>query len=112
MEYVPLVNCTVLEAVPSMMSSMAEVMLPLPSATKLPTRPRKAPTFVLASVPLIENAYVPLRLALEKFPMGGGGGGADPLPPHAAANSPRPAAITIARCFTAHLPSHSRLLRS
>src|ERR1700688_1228208 len=88
MEYVPPVNCTVFSVPPSLTSSIPAVMLPFPSATKLPTLERNAPTLTLASVPLIENAYVPLRLAFEKFPAGGGGGVVtdEPLPPQETAS--------------------------
>src|SRR5712691_1895298 len=79
---------------------MAMLMPPLPSATKLPTLAINAPGLALASVPLMEKAYVPLRLAFEKVPVGGGGvGKEEPLPPQAAANK---ASTTVSRmrCFT------------
>jgi len=53
-------------------------MWPLPSAVKLPARAKKVEKPGLrpqSSVPLIEKAYWPFKLALEKFPVGGGGGG-------------------------------------
>src|SRR5882757_4054070 len=59
-------------------------MLPLPSAVKEPTRAKKLP---VTSVPLMEKAYCPLRLALEKLPTGGGGVGVEPPPPQAAAKT-------------------------
>src|SRR5882757_11386173 len=59
-------------------------MLPLPSAVKEPTRAKKLP---VTSVPLMEKAYCPLRLALEKLPTGGGGVGGEPPPPQAAAKT-------------------------
>src|ERR1700686_4076104 len=109
MEYVPPVNCTVLTAPASVMSSMAAEMLPPPSATKLPTRAINAPGLRLASLPLIEKAYVPFRLAFEKAPVGGGGVGVEePPPPQAAANTASaPTAHRIARRFTVHLPAYS-----
>src|SRR5438045_1281918 len=60
-------------------------MLPLPSAVNEPTRAKKSA--VTASCPTMENAYWPLRVALEKLPVGGGGTGMEPPPPQAAAKT-------------------------
>src|SRR6266699_1572140 len=87
-EYVPGLNVT-MEGGPltgSTTSSMAEVMFPLPSAKKLPTRAMKPPE---ESSPLMEKAYWPFRLLLEKFPIGGGGGVMETPPLQAAAHSAR-----------------------
>src|SRR5256885_14071263 len=82
-------------------------MFPFPSAVNEPTLARKL--LDSASEPLIENAYGPFKLALEKFPVGGGGVVVEPLPLQAAEN---PAAqIAIVRTnrlyleeFIAQLP--------
>src|SRR5215472_8484247 len=66
------------------MSSKPMVMLPLPSAVKLPTRVNRLPTPAQSSLPVMENAYCPARLASENLGGGGDGGGPDPPPsPHA-----------------------------
>src|SRR5258708_685777 len=97
----PPLNCTVFKTPASLTSSMAMLMPPLPSATKLPVLAINAPGLALASVPLIEKAYVPLRLAFEKFPVGGGGvGKEEPLPPQAAANEASTTVRTSTSCFT------------
>ena len=73
-EYVPGLNVTMEGGAPlagSTTSSIAEVMFPLPSAVKLPTRAMKPP---FRSTPLMAKAYWPFRLVSEKFPVGGGGG--------------------------------------
>src|SRR5947209_13902726 len=88
------------------MSSMAALILPFPSATKLPTRARNPPICTLASVPLMENEYVPLRLAFVNPPVAGGGIGLeDPFPPQAAANNASAVATATMSRFTAHLPN-------
>src|SRR5258708_34020028 len=80
---------------------MAMLMPPLPSATKLPTLAINAPGLALASVPLMEKAYVPLRLAFEKVPVGGGGvGKEEPLPPQAAGKQASTTASTGTSSFT------------
>src|SRR6202171_79816 len=80
-------------------------MLPVPAAGKLPTRAMNAPKLSPASVPLIEKAYVPLRLELEKPPVTGGGtDGALLLLLHAAAKRATTAATTNASGFKRHLP--------
>src|ERR1700730_11987413 len=106
MEYAPPVNCTVCTAPASVTSSIPAVMVPLPSAVKLPTLAINAPGCALASVPLIEKEYVPCRFAFVKFPMAGGGVGLDdPLPPHETVSTARAPAATTSSRLTAH-PSH------
>src|ERR1700688_3808051 len=92
MEYVPLVNCSVSTPVHMLRSSSPSVMLPWPSARNVPARPKKLPAPAHSSVPLIENAYWPEKLALENFAGGGVGPGPGPgldsdPPPHPAAKS-------------------------
>src|SRR5271154_719634 len=70
---------------------MAAEMLPCPSARKLPIRKMEFPVW---SVPAMENAYVPLRLAVEYLPFGGGIGGGLPPPLQAAV---RPATSSVAK---------------
>src|SRR5260221_7423256 len=82
---------------------MPPLMLPLPSAVNEPTRAKKLP--VAPSAPLMENAYCPLRLALEKLPVGGGGIGVEPLLPQAAANVLASSIKKRATRFIAHRPS-------
>src|SRR5258706_362194 len=82
-------------------------MLPFPSAVKLPTRAMNAPKLVPASVPLIENAYVPFRSALVKPPVTGGGTEGALLLLHA--TEKRAAARTSASGFTGHLLQTCRL---
>src|SRR5260370_17951866 len=85
-------------------------MLPLPSAVKEPTRAKKLP--VMASVPLMEKAYWPLRLELEKLPTGGGGTGVEPPPPQAAAKTATQKVRARQRRvigFTRHPPPSARL---
>src|SRR5947209_813512 len=65
-------------------SSMALVMAPLPSATKPPIREIGLPPRDEGDSPDMENAYCPLRLALEYMPTGGGRGGTEPFPPQEA----------------------------
>src|SRR4029077_14522541 len=84
-------------------------MTPLPSAVKLPTRAMNAPKLTPASLPLMEKAYVPLRLALENLPAGGGGTEGALFPPHAAANNATTAARTNASGFTTPPPLPCRL---
>src|SRR5215472_5296067 len=60
-------------------SSRPFVIFPCPSAVNVPMRPNKLPCPAHNSVPLIENAYCPLKLAFVNF--GGGGGGPPLLPP-------------------------------
>src|ERR1700731_2251298 len=104
MEYVPPVNCSVSTPVHTFMSSSPVVMLPRASATKVPTRPKKLPDPAHSSVPVMENAYCPDRLALENFAGGGVGPGPgsdpDPLPPHAAARNPATTETNKASGFT------------
>src|SRR3974390_1259381 len=86
MEYCPPVNCSVAVPGHTLTSSSPVVMWPLPSAVNVPTRVKMLPVPPHSSVPVIENAYWPARLALENFPGGGGGGGGfDPPPPQATA---------------------------
>src|SRR5258708_35625249 len=76
-------------------------MLPLPSAVKEPTRAKKP---VEPLLPLIEKAYCPLRLELEKFPVGGGGIGTEPLLLQAAAKVAANRARKRATRFIARRP--------
>src|SRR6266404_6947400 len=84
-------------------SSIPLVMLPLPSAVKEPMRAKKLP--VTASEPLIEKAYWPFRLELEKLPVGSGGVGVEPLPPQAAAKTAAQRVRARHRRFIVHRPS-------
>src|SRR5271163_4610221 len=100
-------------------------MLPCPSAWKLPIRKMGFPVW---SVPAMENAYVPLRLAVEYMPFGGGIGGVLPPPLQAAARPATSSVVKRRRCvsevllctlfvlfFIAHLPqipAHSRCATS
>src|SRR5437868_5017554 len=68
-----------------------------------PTRAKKLP--VTPSAPLMEKAYCPLRLALEKLPVGVGGAGTAPPPPQAAVNAATHNAMISAKRFIAHRPS-------
>src|SRR2546427_9023253 len=107
-EYVPGLNVTMeggTRLAGSTTSSIAEVMFPLPSAVKLPTRAMKPPD---ESSPLMEKAYWPFRLLLEKFPIGGGGGVMETPPLQAAAQSARAIVANRRTRFTAHLPAESR----
>src|SRR5260370_40679087 len=93
-------------------SSTPLVMLPLPSAMNEPMRAKNAPD--PDSEPLIEKAYWPLRLALEKLPPGGAGVTTVPPPPQATENIAAERARDSAKRFIAHLPDspedlHSRL---
>src|SRR5438876_3686057 len=109
-EYVPGLNVTMEGGAPlagSTTSSIAEVMFPLPSAVKLPTRAMKPPD---ESSPLMEKAYWPLRLLSEKFPIGGGGGVIEAPPLQAAAHSARAIVASGRTRFIAHLPAESRVL--
>src|SRR5215472_13150471 len=90
-------------------SSRPFVIFPCPSAVNVPMRPNKLPCPAHNSVPLIENAYCPLKLAFVNF--GGGGGGPPLLPPppaQAAANSAKTIAtreiVLPVRAFIAHRP--------
>src|SRR6266404_2858496 len=78
-------------------------MLPFPSAVKLPTRAMNAPKFTPPSSPLIENAYVPFKSALEKPPVTGGGTLGALLLLHAVAKRAATTARTTASGFTGHL---------
>src|SRR6476646_560484 len=79
-----------------LMSSNPAVIRPFPSAVKLPIRANglalTVPPLPQSSVPLIENAYFPLKVAFEN--LAGGGGGVPPPPPdddpppHAAEKTP------------------------
>src|SRR5260370_399772 len=82
-----------------------------PSARKLPPLAMKAPGFALGFVPLIEKAYVPLRLAFEKPPVGGGGVGKDePLPPQETVSNASAATAEKISGFIAH-PVDRRIWR-
>src|SRR5260370_42053708 len=91
---------------PSFTSSMPAVMLPFPSAVKLPTRAMKLP---LMSVPLIWNTYEPLRLAAEKLPVGGGAGGPRTPELHAPDNRASAIAQNGGRGFIPHVPAGRRV---
>src|SRR5438445_13117874 len=107
-EYVPGLNVTMEGGAPlagSTTSSIAEVMFPLPSAVKLPTRAMKPPD---ESSPLMAKAYWPFRLLSEKFPVGGGGGVMETPPLQAAAHNARTTARSRRTRFIAHLPPESR----
>src|SRR5437667_12830256 len=109
-EYVPGLNVTMEGGAPlagSTTSSIAEVMFPLPSAVKLPTRAMKPP---FRSTPLMAKAYWPFRLVSEKFPVGGGGGVMEAPPLQAAAQSARAIVASRRTRFIAHLPVESRAL--
>src|SRR2546425_9230568 len=109
-EYVPGLNVTMEGGAPlagSTTSSIAEVMFPLPSAVKLPTRAMNPP---FRSSPLMEKAYWPFRLLLEKFPIGGGGGVIEAPPLQAAAQTARAIVPSKRTRFIAHLPAESRAL--
>src|SRR5260370_31912594 len=103
MEYVPPVNGIVATPVHTFTSSRPVVMLPFPAAVNVPARPKKLPCPPHDSVPVIENAYCPAKLALENFAPGGGGGGGPgfdpPTPPHAAVNDAKASKTTRARRF-------------
>src|SRR5579885_2925535 len=86
---------------PVFTSSIPPVMLPLPSATNTPTRPKNPP----ASVPLIRHAYWPFRSALLKPPTGGGGTGTDPPPLQAAANAATQSVSNRVQRLIAGLPA-------
>src|ERR1700682_2037084 len=88
MEYALFGNRSVKPPVQTFPSSRPPVIWPLPSAVKLPARVKGVLNPPHSSVPPIKKAYCPFKLALEKVPVGGGGGGptiAVPLP-HAAQN--------------------------
>src|SRR2546425_4537130 len=109
-EYVPGLNVTMEGGAPlagSTTSSIAEVMFPLPSAVKLPTRAMKPPD---ESSPLMAKAYWPFRLLSEKFPVGGGGGVMETPPLQAPAQSARVIVASRRTRFIAHLPVESRAL--
>ena len=109
MEYLPPVNCRMSVPVQIFTSSRPFVIFPWPSAVNVPMRANKLPCRAHNSVPLIENAYCPLRLAFVNF---GGGGGGPPLlpppPPQAAANSAKTIetreTVLPVRAFIAHRP--------
>src|SRR5215472_2231688 len=112
MEYLPPANCRISVPVQIFTSSRPFVILPWPSAVNVPMRANKLPCPAHNSVPLIENAYCPLRLAFVNF--GGGGGGPPllpPAPPQAAANSAKTIEIreTVVSegAFIAHRPAAS-----
>jgi len=86
-------------------------MCPWPSAEKRPGA-RKAIKDVAAGFPAAHRkAYWPFKLALEKFPVGGGGGGPTiaVLLPHAAQREASSIAASGTRClmerFIARLPA-------
>src|SRR4029077_5214731 len=104
MEYVPPVNGIVSTPVHTLTSSRPAVMLPLPSAVNVPARPKKLPCPEHSSVPVMEKAYCPAKLALENFAPGGGGGGGggpgfDPPPPHAVVNNTKASETSRASRF-------------
>src|SRR5258708_35799542 len=86
-------------------------MWPLPSAVKLPARVKELLNPPHSSVPAIKKAYCPFKLALEKVPVGGGGGGPTiaVLVPHAAQKEASRIAASGARRlmerFIARLPA-------
>src|SRR6266403_2724952 len=85
-------------------SSIPAVMLPAPSAVKLPTRDNgTGENPPVKDSPLVTNAYWPFRLALLKFPTGGGSVMVSPPPPHAAIQKAAASANAEKRRFIAHL---------
>src|SRR5258708_14218189 len=86
MENALFVNRSVKTPVQTFTSSRPPVIWPLPSAVKLPARVKGVLNPPQSSVPPIKKAYCPFKLALEKVPVGGGGGGPTiaVLVPHAA----------------------------
>src|SRR6202022_4812814 len=71
-EYAPPVNWRMGTPVQMLTSSRPPVIFPRPSAKKVPTRAKKLPCPRQSSVPLIEKAYCPDKLALENFALGSG----------------------------------------
>src|SRR6202158_771199 len=110
MEYVLLVNCRVKTPVHTLTSSRPPVIWPLPSAVKLPARVKGVLNPPHSSVQAIKKAYCPFKLALEKFPVGGGGGGPTiaVLLPHAAQKEATRIVASgkkrLMERFIAHLP--------
>src|ERR1700681_1080286 len=81
-------------------------MWPLPPAIKEPARPKILACSAHSSVPVMERAYCPTKVALETYAPGGGGGGRSeiypPPPPPAAKNvtkSQASGAIRFTRVF-------------
>src|SRR5467141_3816542 len=101
MEYALLVNLKVKGPVQTFTSSRPPVIWPLPSAVKLPARVKGVLNPPQSSVPPIKKAYCPFKLALEKVPVGGGGGGPTiaVLLPHAAQKEVSRIAARGARCL-------------
>src|SRR5262245_52219335 len=105
MEYLPLVNRSVATPVQTLTSSRPPVILPLPSAVKVPARVKKLPCPEQSSLPLMEKAYCPARLALENFAAGGGGVGLelDLAPPHASTKNAGSSETSTVRRFLKRL---------
>src|SRR5258705_9157369 len=103
MKYLPPVNPSVATPLHTLMSSRPPTILPLPSAVKVPARVKKLLLPAQSSVPLMENAYWPTKLAFENF---GGGGGVVPLP----RDTPHPAATIATTTKTANATRLPRML--
>src|SRR5215470_6238223 len=83
-------------------SSTPPGMPPLPSVVKLPTRARGLTVAPLKTSPLVMKAYVPLKLASENLPLGGGGCTEAP-PPQAASHRAAAETSAVTTRFIAHL---------
>src|SRR5260370_32417093 len=104
MKYLPPVNPSVATPLHTLMSSRPPTILPLPSAVKVPARVKKLLLPAQSSVPLMENAYWPTKLAFENF---GGGGGGVPPPPYPL---PHPAATIATTTTTTNATRFARML--
>src|SRR6266478_9531389 len=83
-------------------SSTPPVMLPAPSAAKLPTRASGVTFAPVKDSPLVTNAYWPFKLERPYLPTGGGGLTIPPLLQAALQKAPATATVRRRR-FIAHL---------
>src|ERR1700676_701579 len=106
MAYLPPVNRSVATPLHTLISSRPLVISPFPSAVKVPARVKKLLSPPQSSLPLMEKAYWPAKLAFENFGAGGGSVPPRPDPPPHPATKARRIEAAKARRFARMIIEH------